>query len=59
MLYSGTTTGTKCFGAGAGGSIGVGRVRLRRLSLSTVSDGVGNFKIQLGISKLVIHFSSY
>lgn len=56
MLYCGTTTGTKCFGRGAG----VRRVRkIERLSLNTISDAVGNFEIQIGILKLVIYFSSH
>lgn len=41
-----------CGGAGARG-------RLRSLSLNAISNGVGNFKIQSGISKLIINFSPY
>lgn len=41
------------------GEAGVERARLGRWSLNTISDGVGNFKVQIGILKLVIHVSSY
>lgn len=55
VLYCGTTTGTRCFGRGAG----VRRVRLERLPLNTISDAAGNSKIQIGILKSVIYFSSH